>query len=81
MSEEKQPLGFLFESIAYYNPSDIDKFIDSLSFEQSHYIITKSLEMAFNKNIFSLQESEILSKSLRLLNTKYLSNNDSTGQE
>ena len=79
MSEEKQPLGFLFESIAYYNPTDVDKFIDSLSFEQSYYVITKSLEMAFTKNIFSLQESEILSKSLRLLNSKYLSDNDSTG--
>jgi hypothetical protein len=81
MNEEKQPLGYLFESIEFYSPSDVDNFIDSINILQSYYVITKALEMAHSKNIFSLHESEILSKSLRMLNSEYLNNNDRTGQK
>jgi len=81
MNEEKQPLGYLFESIVYYSPSDIDNFIDSINKHQSYYVINKAIEMAYTKNVFSLQESEILSKSLRIINSEYLNNNDRTEQK
>jgi hypothetical protein len=35
--------------------------------EQAFYVLTQAIQMAYSKNIYSLQESEILSKSLRLL--------------
>jgi hypothetical protein len=67
MTEQKQPIGYLFESIAIYDQSTISQFVDNLTPEQAFYVLTQSVQMAYSKNIYSLQESEILSKSLRVL--------------
>ena len=37
---------FLFESIKYQSPEDVEKFIESIDTAQSFYVITKALEMA-----------------------------------
>jgi len=58
---------FLFESIKYQSPEDVEKFIESLDTPQSFYVLTKALEMAYARGVYSLQESEILSKSIRIL--------------
>jgi len=34
---------------------------------QSFYVLTKAIEMAYSRGVYSLQESEILSKSIRIL--------------
>lgn len=62
--------GYLFENIGYRNQEDVEKFIDSLDIVQSIYSITQALEMANSKGLFSIQESEIISKSLRIVNKK-----------
>lgn len=58
---------FLFESIRYQSPEDVEKFVESIDAAQSFYVITKALEMAYARGVYSLQESEILSKSIRIL--------------
>ena len=58
---------FLFESIKYQSPEDVEKFIKSIDTAQSFYVITKALEMAYARGVYSLQESEILSKAIRVL--------------
>jgi hypothetical protein len=70
MTEQKQPIGYLFESIAVYDQETLTKFVDNLTPEQSFYTITQAIQMAYTKNIFTLQEAEILSKSLRVLTQK-----------
>jgi hypothetical protein len=67
MNTENEPLGYLFESIAYQSPTNVEELIDTMSVEQSYYIITEAIHMAYSKKIFSLQESEILSKALRTI--------------
>lgn len=67
MQEQTQPIGYLFESIAIYEPSAVSKFIETMETQQAFYVLTQAIQMAYSKNIFSLQESEILSKSIRLL--------------
>jgi hypothetical protein len=67
MTGQTQPIGYLFESIAIYEPSAVSKFIDDMVPEQAFYVLTQAIQMAYSKNIFSLQESEVLSKSLRVL--------------
>ena len=68
----------LFDRIQIQNSEDFDNLIDTLTKEQGDYIIKIALEKAFNSCIFSLTESEILSKSLRLKNknTETISEND-----
>ena len=65
---EKQPMGLLFDSVAYYTPSDIDSLCNDMTLEQAYFMVIKSLEYAHVQRIFSMQETEIISKSLRILN-------------
>jgi hypothetical protein len=67
MTEETKPLGQLFESINYYNEDDLIKFIEDLTKEQSLYVLTQALEVSLRRGLFSLQEAEIISKSLRII--------------
>jgi predicted ATP-dependent serine protease len=67
MEQEKQPIAFLFEEVAVYKPEDIDNLIDNLTEEQAKFMLIKSVQMAYKHGIYSLTESEILSKSLRIL--------------
>lgn len=67
MEQENQPLGLLFDSIGYNSPEDINKLIDDMTLEQSFYILTQSLHYVHNTRLFSMQETEMVSKSLRLL--------------
>ena len=81
LNDDKLPLGYLFENIAFKSPDDVENFINNLNQVQSFFVVKSAIEMAHSKNIFSLVESEILSKSLRILNSEYLKNNDGNRQE
>jgi len=68
---EKQPIGLLFGSVGYYTPDDINSICDNMNLEQSYFMIIKALEYSHNSNIFTLQESELVSKSLRIFNNHF----------
>lgn len=72
MENKKQPIGELFETISYFSPTDISNLIDGLNEEQSVYMIGLAISMCYQKNLFTLEESEIISKSLRILNSTRL---------
>ena len=67
MEQEKQPIGYLFEEVAIYNPEDIDNLIDGLSEEQAKFMLIRAVQMAYKNGLYSLTESELISKSLRTL--------------
>jgi len=68
MDNEKQPINFLLGSIAVYRPEDIDLLIENMNFEQSFFYIMQAIQYGHNSNLFTLQESELISKALRILN-------------
>jgi hypothetical protein len=68
MENEKTPINLLFGSIAVYKPEDVDLIIDNMTFEQSLFYIMQAIQYGHHSNLFSLQESELISKSLRILN-------------
>jgi hypothetical protein len=68
MESEKAPIKFLLGSIAIYKTEDVDSLIDNMNFEQSFFYIMQAIQYGHNSNLFTLQESELLSKALRLLN-------------
>jgi len=70
MTQEKQPLGLLFNSVAYYKPEDIEMIVDNLNFDQAFYMLIQALEYAHQHSVYSLQEAELVSKSIRILNSK-----------
>jgi hypothetical protein len=80
--ESKQPLGFLFETMAYYSEESVEQIINNLELNNTIFILSQALEMAHSKNVFNLTESEIISKCLRILNKEIYSYDDDTaGQE
>jgi hypothetical protein len=75
MEQERQPMGLLFDSVGYNKPEDVDKLIDEMTIEQSFYLLTQSLHYVHNTRLFTMQETEVVSKALRVLN-KRMSGND-----
>jgi hypothetical protein len=67
MEQEKQPIAYLFEDVAIYKPEDIENLIDNLTEEQSKFMLIRAVQMAYKNGLYSLTESEIVSKSLRML--------------
>ncbi len=67
MEQQKQPIAHLFEDVAIYNPEDIDNLIDGLTEEQAKFMLIRAVQMAYKNGLYSLTESEIISKSLRTL--------------
>jgi hypothetical protein len=67
MEQQKQPIAFLFEDVAIYKPEDIDNLIDNLTEEQAKFMLIRAVQMAYKNGLYSLTESEIVSKSLRVL--------------
>ena len=77
MEQERQPIGFLFDSVGYNSPEDVDKLIDEMTIEQSFYILTQSLHYVHSSRLFTMQETELVSKSLRMLHKVMSGNNES----
>ena len=67
MEQQKQPILHLFEEVAIYKPEDIDNLIDNLTEEQAKFMLIRAVQMAYKNGLYSLTESEIVSKSLRKL--------------
>lgn len=77
--EDKQPIGYLFDRIAFYSEESVSVMIDSLDKKTVGYILSQALEYSHSKNIFSLLESEVISKCLRIINKETFSEHDTTG--
>lgn len=58
---------FLFESIKYIDNNSLGRFLDNLKKEQAIFIITEALKYSQKNGLFDLNESESISKSLRIL--------------
>ena len=67
MEQQNQPILHLFEEVAIYKPEDIDNLIDNLSEDQAKFMLIRAVQMAYRNGLYSLTESEIISKSLRTL--------------
>ena len=67
MEQQKQPILHLFEEVAIYKPEDINNLIDNLTEEQAKFMLIRAVQMAYKNGLYSLTESEIVSKSLRTL--------------
>ena len=67
MEQPKQPIALLFEEVAIYKPEDIENLIDGLTEEQAKYMLVHAVQMAYRNGLYSLTESELISKSLRML--------------
>ena len=67
MEENKEVLGTLFDSINYYTISDLEKFINEMTNDHALYSLIQAVNAAHKRGVYSLEEVEVVSKSIRLL--------------
>lgn len=67
MEQKTNPIAFLFEDVAINSPQHVDNLIDNMTEEQAKFMLIKAVQMAYKNGIYTLTESEIISKSLRVL--------------
>jgi hypothetical protein len=65
--EELTPKGSLFESITYYNEEQLNQFLFNMNQEQAIYCLVEAVKIAYRRGSYSLEESEAVSKSLRVI--------------
>jgi len=64
-NNEKRPIGRLFGCIDYYDMEQLNSLIENMSEPQLKFMCIKALEYSFERGVFSLQETEIVSKCVR----------------
>ena len=66
-NDNVKTFGTLFDDINYENHEVVDKLIDNMSESEVKYLTIMALKSGFNRNSYSLLESEIVSKIIRKL--------------
>jgi hypothetical protein len=64
------PIGNLFDVINYKSYEDLDKFIVNMNQEQALYCLVEAVKCSYRRGVFNLEESEAISKSLRIISSK-----------
>jgi hypothetical protein len=58
----------LFDTFQFNSNEDVNYFINNLTNEDSNSCIIQAIVSAYKRGAFTMLESEVISKSLRLLN-------------
>jgi hypothetical protein len=72
--------GMLFDTINYQSDSSLEKFRDSINIEQALYLIRVAIEFSHSKGMFNMNETELLNKSLRIINKTIYSDDGSKSE-
>jgi spore coat polysaccharide biosynthesis predicted glycosyltransferase SpsG len=64
---EMDSKGVLFDSINYSSNEQLDSFLNNLTKEQAIYCLVEACKSAYNRGSYKLDESEALSRALRVI--------------
>jgi len=67
-TENKEILGVLFDTITYFSEDQLNILIDGMNEAQAKHIIESALHSCHSRGVFSLLESELVSKAIRTIN-------------
>jgi hypothetical protein len=70
MEQEQELFGKLFNSIPLYNESHLDAILDSMDKDQSIYYLIQAVSHAYHSGVYTIGESEIISKAIRTVTKK-----------
>ena len=59
--------GVLFDSINYSSNEQLNSFLDNLTREQAIYCLIEACKSAYSRGSFRLDESEAISRALRVI--------------
>ena len=66
---EPKPAGTLFGAIAYQNVEDIPRFIEMMKVQDAAFILVSAATYGHKKGVYTLLESEVVSKAIRVFTT------------
>ena len=75
---EEEIYGKLFNVIPLVDDNHVDLLLSTMTKETAIYYLTHAVNLAYHNGVYSLGESEILSKSIRLLNKEEISEDTSS---
>jgi len=65
--EQQELFGKLFNTIPLLTEDHLDVLLQSMDSENSKYILIQAVKYGYNAGIYSLGESEVISKAIRTL--------------
>jgi hypothetical protein len=69
MQKNSENQNTLFNTINYNSQNELNRFIDEMNIDQALFCLVRATRYAHNSGLFSIEESEVISKSIRLLTT------------
>ncbi len=75
--EEEEIYGKLFNVIPLMDDNHVDLLLSTMTKETAIYYLTHAVNLAYHNGMYSLGESEVLSKSIRVLNNSETTSTDS----
>jgi hypothetical protein len=76
--QEEELFGKLFKTIPLYNEGHLEIILQTMDKESAVFMLTQAIKYAYDSGIYSIGETEVISKSLRVLNNKGVSENTNT---
>jgi hypothetical protein len=65
--EEEKIYGKLFNSVPLLTEDHLQTILDVMDKEQAIYLLVQAIKHAYHSGVYSLGESEVISKSIRIL--------------
>ena len=69
MEEQNENVNTLFNTINYREPHELNKFIDDMNVDQALFCLVHATRHAHNRGLYGIEESEVVSKAIRVLTT------------
>jgi hypothetical protein len=64
---DNKEFGRLFNTIPIISEEHLDIILQTMSPKDSIYILVQAVKHAYNNNVYSIGESEVISKSIRVI--------------
>lgn len=68
--EIPKPFGKLFNSIDLMSENHLEGILHTMDKESATFILVQAVKFAYNQGIYSIGETEVISKSIRTLSNK-----------
>ena len=69
MEEQNENVNTLFNTINYREIHELNKFIDEMNVDQALFCLVHATRHAHNRGLYNIEESEVVSKAIRVLTT------------
>jgi hypothetical protein len=65
--EEKELFGTLFNSVPLHNQEHLETILNTIDKDQATFLLVQAVKYAYHQGLYSLGESEVISKCVRVL--------------